>query len=332
MKQYYLDVYKNKNILITGGLGFIGSTIANRLAGTAKEITLVDSLIPQYGGNLFNIDAIQDKVNVNIADVRDEASMNVLVKNKHYLFNMAGTLSHIDSMTDPYTDLEINCRSQLTILEACRKNNRDIKIVLAGTRGEYGRIEKTPVDESHPLLPTDVNGINKIAGGLYHLVYNNAYGIRSASIRLTNTYGPRHQMRHSKQGYLNWFLRLAMENKEITIYDNGTAKRDFIYVDDAVEAFLRVCASDDTNGQYYNLGSGRAVSILESAEAVIEVAGSGKIKHVEYPKDKKAIEIGDFIADYSKIKNTVGWEPETSFKDGLKKTYEFYKKYKEYYF
>ena len=331
MTQNYLDVYKNKNILITGGLGFIGSTIARRLVGIAKEITLVDSLIPQYGGNLFNIDGIQDKVNVNIADVRDEASMNALVKDKHFLFNMAGTLSHIDSMTDPYTDLEINCRSQLTILEACRKNNRDIKIVLAGTRGEYGRIQTSPVDESHPLHPTDVNGINKIAGGLYHLVYNNAYGIRSASIRLTNTYGPRHQMRHSKQGYLNWFLRLAMEDKDITIYDNGTPKRDFIYVDDAVEAFLMVCASDKTNGEFYNLGSGEGVSILESAEAVIKAAGSGSIKHVEYPKDKKAIEIGDFIADYSKIEKLLGWHPTVSFEKGLNISYEFYKKNQVHY-
>ncbi|MDX9701688.1 MAG: NAD-dependent epimerase/dehydratase family protein [Candidatus Auribacterota bacterium] len=328
----YIETFKDKHILITGGVGFIGSTIAIRLAGIAASITLVDSLIEDYGGNLFNIEPVKDKVNVNIADVRDEASMNALVKGKDYIFNMAGTLSHIDSMTNPYQDLEINCRSQLTILEACRKHNRSVKIVYAGTRGEYGKTCKVPVDETHPLLPTDVNGINKIAGELYHLVYNNVYeGISCTSLRLTNTFGPRHQMRHSKQGYLNWFIRLAMEDKPITIYDQGTPKRDFSYIDDTVESIIIACASEDTNGRFYNIGSGRGVSILESAQAVINAVGSGRIEHVTYPPDKKVIEVGDYIADASKFSNQFGWSPKVTFEEGLAKTVEYYRQYRENY-
>lgn len=327
----YLDVFKGKKILITGGLGFIGSTIAIKLVDYAKQIVLLDSLIPDYGGNIFNINEIKDRVKVNIADVRDESSMNNLVQGQDYIFNMAGTLSHIDSMTDPYTDLEINCKSQLTILEACRKNNKDVKIVLAATRGEYGKIQYFPVDENHPLQPTDVNGINKVAGEFYHILYNNVYGIRATALRLTNTFGPRHQMKHSKQGYLNWFLRLAMEDKPITIYDEGQPQRDFNYVDDTVNALIIACASDEANGEVYNIGSGCGVSILESAEAVISATGSGKIKHVSYPADKKPIEVGDYIADYSKFKNQFGWEPEISFEEGLEKTFNFYKKNQKHY-
>jgi len=327
----FLQAYQGKKIIITGGLGFIGSSIAIKLAGIAREITLVDSLIPEYGGNVFNIEPVKDKVKINIADVRDEASMNALVKDKDFMFNMAGTLSHIDSMTNPYLDLEINCRSQLTILEACRKNNLDIKIVYAGTRGEYGKIKYSPVDELHPLIPTDVNGINKIAGEFYHILYNDVYGIRATSLRLTNTFGPRHQMKHSKQGYLNWFLRLAMDDQEITIYDEGKPKRDFTYIDDVVSAFIIACASDEANGHVYNIGSGRGVSIFESAQAVINAAKSGRIKHVVYPADKKAIEIGDYTADYSKFKNQFGWDTEISFEEGLNRSYEYYREYKQNY-
>lgn len=327
----YLKEFENKKIIITGGLGFIGSSLAIKLAGIASEITLVDSLIPEYGGNLFNVEPVKDKVKINIADVRDEASMNALVKDKDFMFNMAGTLSHIDSMTNPYLDLEINCRSQLTILEACRKNNRDIKIVFAGTRGEYGKIRYSPVDEAHPLVPTDVNGINKIAGEFYHILYNNVYGIRATSLRLTNTYGPRHQMKHSKQGYLNWFLRIAMDDGEITIYDEGKPKRDFAFIDDVVCAFIIACASDQANGEVYNIGSGKGISILESAQAIINIAKSGKIRHVVYPPEKKPIEIGDFTADYTKFKNQFGWEPEISFEQGLEISYEYYRNYKRNY-
>ncbi|GAG14274.1 unnamed protein product, partial [marine sediment metagenome] len=251
------------------------------------NILLVDSLIPEYGGNLFNINGIKDKVRVNIADIRDESGMRYLVRGQDIIFNLAGTLSHIDSMTDPYTDLEINCRSQLTILEACRKHNPEVKILFSGTRGQYGKAEYLPVDEKHPLKPTDVNGINNMAGEWYHILYNNVYGIRATSLRLTNTYGPRHQMKHPKQGFLNWFIRLAMENKEVPIYGDGSQKRDFNYVDDIAEALLLAAAIDETNGQVYNIGSGGPISVLDCVRKIIKIAKKGSYKIVKYPKEQK---------------------------------------------
>jgi len=321
-----LAPFANKRILITGGLGFIGSNLAHVLAGHCAELTLVDSLIPQYGGNLFNISGIEDKVRVNIADVRDESSMHYLVRGQDYLFNLAGQVSHIDSMLDPFTDLDINCRAQLSILEACKKNNRDVKIVFAGTRGQYGKPMRLPVSEDHLQQPTDVNGINNMAGEWYHILYNNVYGIRACSLRLTNTYGPRHHMRTSRQGVLSWFIRLAIEGKTIELYGGGEQKRDFNYVDDVVDALLLAAASDAANGQVFNVGSGQPASLREAAELVCEIAGSGSVRAVEFPPDKKRIEIGDYYADITKIRTVLGWQPRVPLREGLERTIAFYKK------
>jgi len=323
--------YKDKSILITGGLGFIGSTLAIKLTEYGANVALIDSLIPEYGGNLFNISDIKDKVKVNIADVRDESSMRYLVKDQDIIFNLAGTLSHIDSMTDPYTDLDINCRSQLTILEACRKNNPKVKILFSGTRGQYGKAEYLPVDEKHPLRPTDVNGINNMAGEWYHILYNNVYGIRATSLRLTNVYGPRHQMKHSKQGFLNWFIRLAMEDKEVPIYGDGLQKRDFNYVDDVIEALLFAAATDKTDGQVYNIGTMNPISILDVIKKIVKITRKGSYKLIKYPEDKKKVEVGDYYADYSKFSKAIGWSPKTNFEEGLERTVRFYEKNKKYY-
>ncbi len=331
MKNELEKSYKGKSILITGGLGFIGSNLAIKLAGFGANVLIVDSLLPDYGGNLFNIEPVKDKVRVNFADVRDENAMLYLVKGHDVIFNLAGTLSHIDSMTDPYTDLEINCRSQLTILEACRKNNPEVKIVFSGTRGQYGKAQYLPVDEKHPMCPTDVNGINNMAGEWYHILYNNVYGIRATSLRLTNTYGPRHQMKHSKQGFLNFFLRQAIDDKCIPIYGDGSQKRDFNFIDDVVEALLLAGASDKTNGEVYNIGTGLPISILEVMKAIIKVVRKGSYKLVDFPEDKKKIEVGDYYADFSRFAKTTGWKPTTEFDDGLKKTAEYYKKYAKHY-
>ena len=323
--------FEGKRILITGGLGFIGSNLAHVLAGRCAELTLVDSLIPEYGGNLHNISGIEDQVQVNIADVRDESSMDYLVRGKDYVFNLAGQVSHLDSMRDPYTDLEINCRSQLSILEACRKNNRDVKIIFAGTRGQYGKIERLPVDESHPQRPTDVNGINKMAGEWYHILYNNVYGIRACSLRLTNTYGPRHHMRTSRQGVLSWFIRLAIEGKEIQLFGGGEQQRDFNYVDDVVDASLLSAAGDAANGEVFNIGSGVPVSLREAAELCVEIAGAGSVRAVEFPPDKKNIEIGNYYADCSKAKRLLGWEAKTPLRDGIGRTLDFFREHRKQY-
>jgi UDP-glucose 4-epimerase len=326
-----LSAFSGKRILITGGLGFIGSNLAHALAGHCAELTLMDSLIPQYGGNRFNISGIEDKVRVHIADVRDERSMNHLVRGQHFIFNLAGQVSHIDSMNDPYTDLEINCRSQLSILEACKKNNPDVKVLFAGTRGQYGKIERLPVDEEHPQRPTDVNGINKMAGEWYHILYNNVYGIRACSLRLTNTFGPRHHMRTSRQGVLSWFIRLALEGEEIQLFGGGAQQRDFNYVDDAVEAFLLAAASEASNGQVFNVGSGVATSLREAAELAVEIAGRGTIADKPFPSDKAKIEIGNYQADITKIRRALGWEPRTPLPEGIRRTVEFFREHKDKY-
>jgi UDP-glucose 4-epimerase len=317
--------------MITGGLGFIGSNLAHHLVEWGADILIVDSLIPDYGGNLFNVEDIEDKVQVNIADVRDRNSMDYLVRQQDYIFNLAGQVSHIDSMHDPYTDLEINCRSQLSLLEACRHNNPAVKIVYASTRQIYGVPDYLPVDERHLLHPTDVNGINKMAGEWYHILYNNVYGIRATSLRLTNTYGPRQLMKHSRQGFIGWFIRLATDGQEISVYGDGKQLRDLNYVDDVVEAFLLAGAADKANGQVFNLGGLRPISLLEVVETLMELCPQASYGLVRFPQDQKRIDIGDYYGDYSKIEAALGWKPVVPLKEGLAKTVDFYRQHKARY-
>jgi len=327
----YLEAFAGKKVMITGGLGFIGSNLARRLVELGARVLLVDSLIPSYGGNLFNIHGIEDRVQVNIADVRDEHSMDYLVRGHDLIFNLAGQVSHIDSMQDPYTDLEINCRSQLSILEACRRHNPEVKILYAGTRQQYGRPQYLPVDENHPMHPTDINGVNKMAGEWYHIVYHRAYGLRTCSLRLTNTYGPRMLVRHNRQTALGWFIRLALDDQEIPIWGDGRQLRDYTYVDDVVDAFLRAAASEQTDGQVYNLGGRRPVSHLELVETLIAIAGSGRYRLLPWPPERQRIDIGDVYSSYRRIRETLGWEPQVELEEGLRRTVEFYREHKEKY-
>ncbi len=323
--------FRNKKVMVTGGLGFIGSNLVHKLVDLGAEVTIVDSLIPECGGNPFNVEDIKKKVRIENVDLREKAKIEDLVKNQDIIFNLAGKVSHIDSVEKPGEDFELNCRAHLFLLEACRKNNPEVKILYAGTRGEYGRANRLPVDEKCFLRPIDINGLNKMVGEWYHLLYYKIHGMRTASLRLTNTYGPRHLMTHGRQGFLNYFLRLAMDDEEIEIFGDGRQLRDFNYVDDVVEAFLLAATSDRAEGEVFNLGSGRPISLLEVTELLLRITGKGSYKHVPFPEELKAIDIGDYYADFGKIKKTLGWEPTIDLEEGLKRTGDFYKKNKKHY-
>ncbi len=319
-------VFTGRRVLITGALGFIGSNLVRRLAELGAQVLAVDSLIPEYGGNLFNIAGLENRVQVNISDVRDEHSMRYLVQGQDFLFNLAGQTSHMDSMNDPDADLEINCRAQLSILEACRKYNPAIKIVFASTRQLYGKPDYLPVDEKHLLRPVDVNGINKMAGEWYHILYNNVYGIRSCALRLTNTYGPRMRIKDARQTFLGVWIRLVVERKPFEVWE-GHQLRDFTFVDDAVEAFLLAAASEKANGEIFNLGGDSVVSLKELADLVVEMNGGGEFVTRTYPAERKRIDIGDYYADFGKIAGALGWQPQTNLREGLRQTLEFYREH-----
>jgi len=326
----YEEAFRGKKVLITGGLGFIGSNLAIRLVDVGADVLLVDSLIPEYGGHLFNIENIKNKVRVNISDVRDEHSMRYLVQGQDYLFNLAGQTSHLDSMEDPYTDLEINAKAQLFILEACRRYNPSIKLIFASTRQIYGKPEYLPVDEKHPLRPVDVNGINKMAGERYHLLYNDVYRIRSCVLRLTNTYGPRMRVKDARQTFLGIWIRLLVEGKPFEVWE-GDQLRDFTYVDDVVDALLMAAVSTDANGQIFNLGGEAAIRLKDLAALLVELNGGGHYQVCSFPPERKRIDIGDYYADFGQIRSVLGWHPKVSLRQGLAQTLAFYREHLEHY-
>jgi UDP-glucose 4-epimerase len=316
--------FVGKSILITGGLGFIGSNLARTLTDIGAWVTVVDSLIPEYGGNLFNLRGYENRVRINIADIRDEFSMAYLVQGQDYLFNLAGQTSHLDSMKNPFVDLDINCRSQLFILEACRKHNPAIRIVYASTRQIYGRPDFLPVHEGHILHPTDVNGINKMAGEWYHILYSNVYGLRTCALRLTNTYGPRMRVKDARQTFLGIWIKNLIKGERIEVWGDGLQVRDFNFVDDVTEAMLMAALSKQSNGQIYNLGSPERVNLKDLAELMIRVHGKGEYEVIPFPEDRRPIDIGDYYADYSKIQTALNWNPHLSLETGLARTLQYY--------
>jgi len=321
----------NKKILITGGLGFIGSNLARRLVECGNSVTVVDSLISEYGGNLRNLHDLRDKIVVNLSDVRDPFSINELIKGQNYLFNLAGQTSHLDSMNDPFTDLDINAKAQLSILEACRRNNRDIRIVFASTRQVYGKPQYLPVDEKHPLNPVDVNGVNKIAGEQYHLLYNQVHEIRSSVLRLTNTYGPRMRIKDARQTFLGIWIRNLLEGKLIQVYGDGQQRRDYNYVDDLVDALIIAATENKAIGEVYNLGAPDPMSLSETAKIMCHGFEAASWNLVPFPKDRKAIDVGDFICDYSSFSSAFGWEPKIKFEEGIKRSLEYFQSELEHY-
>lgn len=327
-----VDAYAGKRALVTGGLGFIGSHLAKRLVELGADVTIVDSLIPEYGGNHFNVRDIADRVQINYSDIRDPWSIRYLVQEKDYIFNLAGQVSHIDSMEDPQTDLDINCRSQLSLLEALRRHNPETVVVFAASRQQYGRPRFVPVTEEHPLVPVDVNGINLIAGEGYHLLYNNVHGVRAVSLRLTNTYGPHLLMKHGRQGFITVFIRRALEGEGLQVFGDGSQLRDFTYVSDAVDAFLVAAVSEAAYGRPFNVGGTAPVPLLEVAELCQRLAGKGgTVEAVPWPPERKKIDIGSIYVDHSAFTAATGWEPKVGLEEGLRETLAFYEQHGEHY-
>ncbi len=324
------EIFSRRRVLITGGLGFIGSSLARRLVELGARVTVADSLVPEYGGNLFNIAGLEEKLQVNISDVRDEHSMRYLVQGQDFLFNLAGQTSHADSMQNPYTDLDINCRAQLSILEACRKYNPRVKVVYASTRQIYGKPKYLPVDENHLLGPVDVNGVNKIAGEEYHILYNNVYDVRACALRLTNTIGPRMRIKDARQTFVGIWIRLIVESQPFEVWE-GHQLRDFTYVDDAVDAFLLAAASEASNGQVFNLGGDCVISLKDLADLLVQINGGGRYVTRSFPTDRRRIDIGDYYANFDRIRSTLGWEPRVPLREALTRTLDFYREHLPHY-
>lgn len=320
----FAKAFKGKRVLITGGLGFIGSNLTRTLVALGAKVTILDSLIPQYGGNRRNLHGLGRQVKVHLADVRDRDRLPEFLRGQHFLFNLAGQTSHMDSMTDPETDLEINCRAQLTLLEACRRHNPKLRVVFASTRQIYGRPDYLPVDEQHPLRPVDVNGINKLAGEEYHLLYSEVHGIQSTVLRLTNTIGPRMRVKDARQTFVGIWIRQILEGKPVEVW-GGDQLRDFTYVDDAVEAFLLAATHPKAVGGVFNLGGVGRVSLRELAETLVAVAGQGSYAVRKFPADRKKIDIGDYYSDCRLIGKTLGWKPRTTIKQALSRTVDYYR-------
>ena len=321
----FSSVFAGRRVLVTGGLGFIGSNLVHALVKLGADVTVVDSLVPEYGGSLRNLVGIADRVRVNISDVRDVHSLPHFVREQDYLFNLAGQTSHMDSMSDPQTDLEINARAQLSILEACRQHNPGIRIVFASTRQIYGKPDYLPVDEKHPLRPVDVNGINKLAGESYHLLYHRVHGIRSTVLRLTNTIGPRMRVKDARQTFVGVWIKKLLSGEPIEVW-GGEQLRDFTYVDDAVDAFLLAAARPEALGETFNVGGTPPVSLKQLAELLVEVNGCGEFSLRNFPGDRKKIDIGDFYADYRLITEKLDWKPGVTLHTALTKTLAYYRK------
>jgi len=326
-----MNFYKDKNVLITGGAGFIGSNLAHALLSQGAKIAIIDNLLPQYGGNLFNISNIRNKITVYPYDLRDSPPIAKLLRDSEYLFNLAAQTSHLDSMTDPQNDLDINVKAQLYILEECRKHNPKIKIVFTSTRQLYGKPDYLPVDESHPVRPVDINGINKFTAEGYHLLYWDHYGMNSCILRLTNTYGPRMRIKDARQIFLGSWVRSLIERKPIQLFGDGSQIRDLNFVDDCVQAILAVGSSANANGKIYNLGSSDFISLKSLAELMIELNEGGSVEPTPFPDQRKLIDIGDYYSDFSMITREIGWMPKVSLRKGLLKTIEYYRKFKNNY-
>lgn len=323
--------YRGKHVLVTGGLGFVGSNLSIELVRLGAHVSVIDNMLPRQGGNLFNLEPVKDRVRVNYSDVRNQLSMNHLVKGQDLIFHLAGQVNHVDSMRNPIQDLEINCHGTLTLMQALRHHNRDAVVVYSGTRGEYGSSVKLPVNEDHPTNPKGLYAVTNLAAEKMIFVYNQVFKIPAVCLRITNTYGPRHQMMHDEYGVFNWFIKKALDNEPLPVFGDGKIIRDFLYIDDLVECMLMTACTPEAIGELFNVGSGVPVTFRDLAEKIVRIAGSGSYTFTDFTKERAEVEPGDYWAEITKIKSMVGWEPKISLEEGIRKTITFYRQYRQYY-
>lgn len=330
MTEYAMKNFSGKKVLILGGAGFIGSNLALRLVDLGAEVVVVDGMLEQYGGNMTNLEPIKDRITINFADIRNRRPLQYLVPEAEIIFSLAGQTSHIESMTDPITDMDINCRSQLSLLDCCRDWNKGATIVYASTRQLYGRPQYLPVDEKHPVVPVDVNGINKLAAELYYTLYSQVYGLKCVSLRLTNTYGPRQHVNGNKQGFAGIFIRKAISGEKIQIFGDGKQLRDFNYVDDVVDAFLLAASDPALAGGLFNLGADRYYSLVDFVELLHSTC---EFEHqlIPFPPEHKVIDIGDYYGSYQLFHEATGWKPKVELAEGLAETVTYFKQHRTAY-
>jgi UDP-glucose 4-epimerase len=326
-----LKLFQGCNVLVTGGLGFVGSNLAHRLVKLGANVTLVDAMLPLYGGNTFNLEGINDKVKINYCDIRDRPAMDYLIKGQDFIFHLAGQVSHVDSILDPFNDVDINVNGTLVILEAMRKFNPSARLIFTGTRGQYGASIKIPVDELAPTNPKGMYAITNLAAEKMILMYYDVHDIKGVSLRITNTYGPRHHMKHNRYGVANWFLRLAMDDQTIPLMGSGEILRDYMFIDDLIEALIKISLCENAYGEVFNVGNGVGISFKDLAQSIISLTGTGRIKFIPFSPERKILEPGDYVGDYSKIKQIVGWEATTDLINGFEKTLRYYEVNREHY-
>ena len=325
------EKYNGKKVVITGGLGMIGSTLAHKLVDFGANVTIIDNYLEPYGANDANIAGIENKVKINIANICDKSSMKKLLQNKEIVFSLAGQVGHNISMKNPELDMELNCLGQLNTLQACSEGSKDAKILFAGSRFQFGHIYKNPVNEDHPTAPLSIYAIHKLTGENYYQAFNKHYGMDTVVFRIANPYGPRSQMKHHHYSMVNWFLRQAMEEKDITVFGDGKQLRDYIYVDDLANAFLKAGVSEKSKGQIYNVGSGTGTKFIDMVHKIVKIVGKGKVISIPWPEEYEKVETGDYVTDIKKIQEHLNWFPEISFEEGLERTFKYYKEKRDLY-
>lgn len=323
-------MFEGTNVLITGGAGFLGSSLAHTLVSRGAHVTIVDALLPLYGGNLFNLDGIADQIEFVEGDIRDQDIMNTLVTGKDVIYNFAAQVSYIDSKNQPFLDLDINGKGHMTVVEAVRQHAPSARILFSSSRMVYGKILTTPVAETHPTDPLSLYGIHKLLGEKYYRYYAYTFGMDTVSVRIPNPYGPRQQMKHNKYSIIGWFVRQAMEDKTITIFGDGNQERDYLYVDDIVDAFLEL-TQHGVSGEVYNIGTHERVTFGAMVDAVLREVGSGKKEYVPWPENYEKNETGNYIADTTKIEQITNWKPSVSLEEGIHRMVGYYQKNKSQY-